>query len=153
MSSSINPTFACLAIKLEREAHGAAAVDPGGGVLTGAIAAAVVHCTRFWQRDRAQVSPGKLQWQQETSWDTRHSPKHTAVQTFSLEHTAKYMCWQNPCLSYFQAFCGNSTNQNAVSGYSICVLNPCSLMMNQLLPVSFLMSTVDSGCSPVTSPQ
>lgn len=50
MSRSINPTFACLAIELEREPNGAAAVDPCGRVLAGAVAAAVVHRARFWPK-------------------------------------------------------------------------------------------------------
>lgn len=50
VSRSINPTFACLAIKLECESNGAAAVDSGGRVLAGAVAAAVIHCTRFWPK-------------------------------------------------------------------------------------------------------
>lgn len=53
VSRSKKPTFARLAIKLEREPDGTAAVDAGGCVLTGAIAAAVVHGTRFWPTRRS----------------------------------------------------------------------------------------------------
>lgn len=38
--------------------------------------------------DTARVCSGTLKWHQETSWDTRHSPKLTAVLTFSPEHTS-----------------------------------------------------------------
>lgn len=126
--------FACLAIELECESHGAAAVDSCGCVLAGAVAAAVVHRARFWTMDTAQLSSGKLSRHQQTSWVQGMVPG-----TLLLKHLA--------CLSHFQVFVETLPTKILFSGYSICVLNtnPRSLMMSLLLLVTFLMPTLNPG--------
>lgn len=82
-----DPTFACLAIKLERESHGAAAVHSGGRVLAGAVAAAVVHRARFCTRQ--SLGPLREIITAPTNiMGTRHSPKHPATHICSLEPTS-----------------------------------------------------------------
>lgn len=60
-----------------------------------------------------------------------------------------------PASATSRLFVGTLQTKILPSGYSICVwnTNPCCLVMNLLLPVSFPMPTVDSGWSPDTSHQ
>lgn len=85
-SRSIKPTFACLAIELECEAHGAAAVHSGGGVLTGAVAAAVVHRARFCNHTELRV-PREITAAPRNIMGHKAQSQHTAFQAFSPEHT------------------------------------------------------------------
>lgn len=86
-----------------------------------------------------------------------HGIQGTAPSTLLFKHlaqntraTAKYTCWQNPCLSYFQDFCGNSTNQNTVFWvFHLCLKHKSPLLHDESATVSqFPYAHTESGLIP-----
>lgn len=93
-----------------------------------------------------------------TTWYKARFQAHcySTIVEFSLVYmsnysTTKYMCWQNPCLSYVEVFCGDYKLKYCLWIFLSLNTNPHSLVMNLFLPACFLMPTFNPGWSSDTS--